>query len=307
MYQREISEIKEEFAKDYLRSRVVSSTTLYALLKKIIPFEEKFKKNAYEFNIEEALYMYKEFNSKSIYALMNQNTYLKAFCAWASFYKQAQVTTAYDEITIESLKPCVAKSRNKLLSRDDLTDIENQLYNDIDRAILECLWEVISGPSMLDLVSIEESKIDKSTKELYFQDGRVIKLTDRLYNLLIKALHEDEYLCYGETVRVKKLFGHGQLYKEMDNAHAPDSNDKYFRWVYRKVRNFRDHVGIPELTMKNISTSGLAHYLNENLIQTGLDLKSFLLTKEGEELAKKYGYNSEFYVDNVHHKFKDFV
>jgi hypothetical protein len=195
----------------------------------------------------------------------------------------------------------------KFLSREEITDIEDQLYNWTDKAIIECLWEGISGPSMLDLVNLNAYMVDKKEKAIYFSDGRRIELTDRLYNFLLKAFEETEYMCYGETLRVKKLIGIGNLYKERDNAHATDSNDKAFRWVYRKIQNFRDHVGIPGLTMKNIHISGIYHYLVQGMQETGLDLRSFLRSEDGKELAIKYGFQSESYVDNLTHRFKDFV
>jgi hypothetical protein len=97
------------------------------------------------------------------------------------------------------------------------------------------------------------------------------------------------------------------LYKELENAHARDSNDKYFRWVYRKVRNCRDHVGMPGLTMKNIQTSGMYYYLCRGIQETGLDLRSFLKSEDGECLMDKYGFQSKYRVDNVYHHFQDYI
>ena len=217
------------------------------------------------------------------------------------------MTESYDNITIERLKPCVPKDSNKFLSREEIIEIEDQLYNWTDKAILECLWEGISGPSMNDLVRINKDMVDSEEKILYFSDGRLVELTDRLHELLTKAFDETEYMCYGATLRVKKLIGAGRLYKERDNAHAADTDDRNFRWVYRKVQNFRDHVGIPGLTMKNIHISGMYHYLCQGMQETGLDLKNFLRSEGGKNLAKKYGFHSESYVDNLTHRFKDFV
>lgn len=304
MYQ---SDSKESFIKDYLRSRVVARTSLYSLFRKTEPFEAKSNKDCSQFAQDEVLTMYKEFKAKSVYSLLNYNTILKAYCAWKRYYRKEATTESYDNITIELIKPCVPKDANKFLSREEITDIEDQLYNWTDKAILECLWEGVSGPSMIDLVSINKSMLDSKEKTLYFYDGRRVQLTDRLYELLIKAFDETEYMCYGESLRVKKLIGIGSLYKERDNAHAANSNDKAFRWVYRKVQNFRDHVGIPGLTMKNIHISGMYHYLCKGMQETGLDLKSFLRSDDGRELAIKYGFDSEFYVDNLAHRFKDFV
>ena len=304
MYQ---SEMKEGFIKDYMRSRVVARTSLYSLLRKTEPFEEKYGKDCSQFNQDEVITMYTEFKAKSVYVLLNYNTILKAYCAWRRYYHKEKVTESYENITIELLKPCVPEESNKFLSREEIIEIEDQLYNWTDKAILECLWEGISGPSMIDLVNINKSMVDFKENEMYFSDGRIVNLTDRLCEFLSKAFDETEYMCYGETLRVKKLAGIGNLYKERDNAYATDSNDKYFRWVYRKVQNFRDHVGIPGLTMKNIHISGMYHYLCQATQETGLDLKSFLRSEDGKRLADKYGFHSDSYVDNLTHRFKDFV
>ena len=304
MYQ---SEMKEGFIKDYMRSRIVARTSLYSLFRKTEPFEEENKKDCSQFSQEEVLTMYTAFKAKSVYVLLNYNVFLKAYCAWKQYYKKETTTKSYDNITIDLLKPCIPPDSMKFLSREDITDIEIQLYNDTDRAIVECLWEGISGPSMNDLISINRNVINHDEKTIYFPDGKIVQLTDKLYDLLLKAFDETEYMCYGETLRVKKLIGAGSLYKERDNAHATDSADRRFRWVYRKLQNFRDHVGIPGLTMKNIHISGMYHYLCQGMQETGLELRDFLKSEDGQNLAKKYGFHSEFYVDNLTHRFKEFV
>lgn len=304
MYQ---NEMKEGFIQDYMRSRVVAKTSLYSLFRKTEPFEDKYNKDCSQFTEEEILSMYTDFKSKSVYVLLNYNSILKAYCAWKKYYHQEVIAHAYEQIDIDKLKPCLPKNRIKFLSREEVTEIEDQLYNFTDRAIVECLFEGISGPSMTDLVSLSANMLDHKTKELYLPDKRIIQLTDKLYDLLVKAFDEQEYLCYGETLRVKKLFGAGRLYKEMDNAYASDSKDKAFRWVYRRFKNFRDHVGIAELTMKNMHVSGFYHYLCVGLAETGLDLKRFLQTDRGAQLADKYGYTSIYRVDNLTHMFKQFV
>ena len=304
MYQ---SEMKEGFINDYMRSRVIARTSLYSLLRKTEPFEEKYNKDCSKFNKMEVLDMYRDFHAKSVYVLLNYNVILKAYCAWRRYYHKENTTDAYDKITIELLKPCISPDSMRFLSREELTDIEENLYNATDRAIVECLWEGLSGPSMNDLVSINTQMIDSAGKVIYFPDGRQVVLTDRLHDLLFKAFAEDEYLCYGESMRIKKLIGSGSLYKERDNAYAVDSNDKAFRWVYRKIQNFRNHVNIPGMTMKNIHLSGMYHYLCQGMQDTGLDLRNFLKSEDGKALAQKYGFHSDSYIDNLTHRFRDFV
>ena len=204
MYQ---SEMKEGFIKDYMRSRVIARTSLYSLFRKTEPYERKYNKDCSYFEQDEILTMYREFKAKSIYTLMNYNVILKAYCAWRKYYHHEATTESYEHINIELLKPCIPADSNKFLSREEVTEIEDQLLNYTDKAIIECLWEGISGPSMHDLVSINSSIINHEEKTIRFADGRIVQLTDRLYSLLLKAFNEDEYICYGESLRIKKLFG----------------------------------------------------------------------------------------------------
>lgn len=300
------SENKESFIKDYMRSRVVARTSLYSLFRKTEPFEENNNKDCSLFSNNEILKMYTDFKAKSVYVLLNYNVILKAYCAWRGYYLKETVTESYNNMTIDILKPCIPPDSMKFLDREQITEIEEQLYNWTDKCIIECLWEGISGPSMSDIISLNKSMINQKEKTIRFLDGRIISLTDRLHDLLLKAFDEQEYMCYGETLRVKKLTGTG-LYKERDNAYAVDSQDKAFRWIYRKVQNFRNHVGIPGLTMKNIHNSGFYYYLIQGMQETGLDLKNFLRSEDGRDLAIKYGFHSDFYADNLTHRFKDFV
>lgn len=304
MYQ---NEMKESFIQDYIRSRVVATTSLYSLFRKTEPYEEKFNKDCSQFTKEEILDMYSDFKAKSVHVLLNYNVILKAYCAYKKYYHNMETEIAYNEITTDMLKPCVSKDKNKILSREEVTEIEDQLYNWTDRAIVEALFEGLSGNSMRDLIGLNANMINHEDKELIFPDGRIFNLTDRLYNFLLKAFEETEYLCYGDTLRVKKLIGVGRLYKERDNAHAMDTDDKFFRWVYRKVQNFRNHVGIPGLTMKNIESSGLLYYLKEGMKETQLGLKEFLLTEMGNKVMNKYGFTSEFRVDNIYYRYSELV
>lgn len=301
-------ERKEEFIKDILRSRVIQKTTLYAIFKKTAPFEEKFNKDCCQFNKEEAMEMFYGFKCKSIYTLLNNNTIMKTYSAFAEYYHNIKTEKIYESFTIEDLKPCVAESKNKLITREDLEDIKMQLLNAVDRCIVEALWEGISGPAMSDITGLNEDQLDKEKKQLHFEDGRILNVTDVLYEDLIKCFAQVEYICYGETLRVKKMVGYGRLYKERDNALGEiDSADKRFRWIYRKVQKYREHVGMPWLTMKIIQNSGFAHYLKLGMDKSGLAIKDFLRTEDGNELMLRYGYESKFAIDNVVHKYKDYV
>lgn len=302
-----LKEKKELFIKDYMRARVVAKTSLYSLFKKVEPYEKKFVKDCSHFTEEEVLEMYKEFKARSYHVLLNYNVILKAYCAWCRYNHRFENEIAYESITADMMRPLIPEDAKRVLSREEVIEIEDQLYNWTDKAIIESLFEGLSGNSMRDLTGVELHMINRETKELYLPDGRVFDLTDRLCDLLIQACEETEYMCYGETMRVKTMLGTNKLYKERDNAYTTDSDDKFFRWCYRKVMNIRKFVGIDGLTMKNLQTAGMVHYLRQGMENANLGLKEFLLTEAGAKLMSKYNYHSEFRVDNVIARYKEFV
>ena len=301
------NDIKEDFIKDYMRSRVVAKTSLYSLFRKVEPYEEVLKKDCSKFTEEEILRMYKEFGARSHYVLLNYNVILKAYCAWKKYYHKEESDIAYDNITTEMARALVPDDAKKVLTREEITEIEDQLYNWTDKVILEALFEGLSGNSMRDLTGVELNMINIEDKQLMLPDGRIFDLTDRLCDLLVKACQEEEYVCYGNTLKVKKLIGKNKIYKERDNAHAADTDDKFFRWVYRRIMNVRKFVGIDSLTMKNLQTAGMVHYLKAGMKESGLGLKEFLLTDSGEKLMDKYGYASMYRIDNIIGRYKQFV
>lgn len=300
MYQKEQ---KESFINDYMRSRVIQKTTLTGLFRKIEQYERKAGIDVCMFSKYQVIQMFTQLKSRSVYTLLNNNVILKAYTAWQKHYNGLDIENIYESITIDDLRPCVDMKASKILSREEITEIEEQLLNVTDAAIIEALFQGIAGPSMRDLTSLNVDMLDKENQCLVFPDGRVFDISENLCKLLEEAFDEDRYLCYGETLRVKKLQGKGKLFKERDNAYAVDSDDRRFRAVYRKVMVIRDYVGIKELTMKGIAAAGFLHYMRIQLRESNLALKEFLRTEAGEKLMNRYGYESEFRIDNIIHRY----
>lgn len=300
MYQKEQ---KEKFIQDYMRSRIIQKTTLTGFFRKIEPYERKLGIDVCQFSKEQAITMYIQLKSRSVYTLLNNNVILKAYTAWQKYYNGLQTNNVYESITIEDLRPCVDAKASKILSRNEITEIEEQLLNTTDAAIIECIFQGIAGPSMRDITSLDKDMLDKENKCLIFPDGRVFDISEHLCDLLEKAFDEEIYLCYGDTFRTKKLIGKGKLFKDRDNTHAADSDDRRFRAVYRKILVIKNYVGIKELTMKGIAVAGFLHYLRISLNKSGLALKDFLRTEAGEKLMDRYGYESEYRIDNIVHRY----
>ena len=289
---------KETFIKEYLRSKVIAETSLYAIFKKTEDFEEKLNKDVSKFTRDEILDMLAKFKAKSINSLLNYTIVLKHY---SRFVFGAVGTNAYESIGKADVADMVDKNANILLTREELDDVEVQLLNWVDKAIIELLWNGVAGKNMEDIYSVSEDCVQGNILRV---NEKEFPMTDRLRELLPKAFAETELMSYGNTMRVIEVNCKGKIYKERPNARGIDTPDIRFRWVYRKIQIFRDYLDMPGLTMKNIAASGLWHYLQLCMEKTKLDLRTFLRTKEGKELAMRYGFSESYYIDNICQKYE---
>ena len=291
-------EQKEKFIEEYLRSKVIAKTSLYAILKKTEPFEEKYNKDVSIFNRDDILDMFAEFKAKSINSLLNYCVVLKHYSRWVT-----GESNAFESIEKADLVGFVNKDANILLTREELDDIEAELLNWADKAIVELLWEGVAGKSMEDLYSVSQECVQGN---ILCVNGKEYPMTERLKELLPKAFAEEETMSYGETAKIIEVYGKGRIYKERANMRGVDTPDSRFRYFYRRIQMFRDYLDIPGLTMKNIQSSGLWHYLQLGMEEKKLGLREFLKTKQGEELAKRYGFG-DYWVDNVAQKYEQYI
>lgn len=301
------NDIKKEFIKEYCRSRIVSETSLNGVLNKVQTIERDVSKEITEFSQEEILGMYRKFNLTSVNTLQNYNNYLKAYCDFV-IYKTNSGTNHFAGIGKEALKTCIDEEmrKNKYITYEHLKDIEEDLLNYTDAAILECLWNGIAGKELTDLTHLERSQLDEDKMEINLKSGKTIKIYTRLYKLLDGAFKETDLVCYGETTRVKKVNGYGKLYKVRDNAYK-DSDSVRFRWIYRKIMIVREYVGLPNMSMKTLQGSGMLHYIKQGMERTGLGLREFLNTKSGEKIMEQYGFVNENRVNVVYDKFIEYM
>ena len=300
-------EAKEKFIKDYMRSRVVSATSLSAIFNKTAPFEEELNKDCSQFTQKEILNMYTAFKARSVNVLENYNVYLKNYTAYVLYHNKTKHDNEYFNLTKEMISTCIDPNIRKqiYLTREQMDDIENELLNYTDRSIVVALWHGISGKSMQDLISLNRDKFNDDKTSLIFPDGRIVQISHKLSEYLDKAFSETEYLCYGNTLKIERLNGYDCLYKERFNAHAAPSEDQQFRWIYRKIQNYRKHLDIPMLTMKTIQASGLLYALQTEMKTNNMSMKEVLASEKGKVLALQYGYKVDHYIDVILDKYHD--
>jgi hypothetical protein len=300
----------EKFLKEYGRSRVIIETTTRATLNRAAGFEHKFKKPFYHFTTEEALEMYRSIHAVSVVSLQNSNLVLKHASRWFAFQCGIEAHGVYETITKEQLNSVidVDKQRSMILSREDIDNIHGNLLNAIDRAIVEMLFQGVGGESLKELTFMDMSNVDRLNSRIYFRTGKFIPVTDEICDMLMEAFGEGELMSFGSTSRVSKVSGNG-LYKIRFNVLSENANpndkadvERRYRWTQRRLILMSQDLGI-KLTAGGISASGLLHYIQLGIKETGLGFREFVKTNECRELAQRYDIRSEFYSQVLVEKF----
>lgn len=301
---------KEEFISYYLRSRVIKENTPRTLFEFTEQFEEVCNKDVSVFSKEEILDMLSAKRYRSVYSVHNAVVLLKHYTEYVKYSGQEIVLcNHYKEINKEEMQSCLNQDvvDNLILSRQEISDIQNDMLNDTDRAILECLFTGIAGNHLTDLTSLNVKSLNKKGKMLRLSSGVVIPISQRLCELLDAAFEETEMISYGETKRVSKMSGVGSLYKEKTNAYKVANDERKFRWVLRRVVIWREYFDIPFLTMKSISLSGLVHAIQYGMEETQLPLRDYLKSDYGKQLAVVWGFKAFDYVNVMYEKVRWFI
>lgn len=300
----------EEFIKDYQRSRVIAIASVRATLNRALEFEKKFQKAFYEFSEDEILEMYKSINAISIRSIQNINLVLKHAARWMLHNQKQDIKNIYDNITKELIQGCVNinKKEGLILSQEQLTDIQNDLLNYVDKAILLLLFEGVGGHKLKELMFMDWNQVSRTDLKIYFRTGKVIDITPTDYELLRNAFHEDELMSFGTTSRVSKVKSLG-LYKARFNALSDNDNiadegdvERRYRFAQRRLMLISKDLEVT-LTSSGVQESGFLHYIKEGMQSSGLDFLEFIKTEECKALARRYDLYTDLYVQIVKEKF----
>lgn len=300
----------EKFLQEYGRSRVIIETTTRATLNRAVGFEYKFNKPFYQFTTDEALEMYSSAHAISVVSLQNSNLVLKHAARWFANQYNKEVSDAYETMTKEQLGTVidVEKQRSMILSREDVNNIQSNLLNAIDRAIVEMLFQGVGGESLKELTFMDASNVDLTNHDLYFKTGKRIPVTDEICDMLMEAFAEDELASFGSTSRVSRVTGNG-LYKVRCNALSENADynskadiERKYRWVQRRLILMSQDLGI-KLTAGGLQASGLLYHIQLGIKETGLSFREFVKSDACRELAQMYNIMSEFYSQVLVEKF----
>lgn len=304
----------EDFINEYRRSRIIAETTVRAVLKRALEYEDVYKKHFYDFTESEILSMFTDAHVISDMSLQNWNNILKHASRWITFRNVGESNNnAYEIITKDKVKQCIDidKKDKLILSREDLTIIQEDLFNWTDMAILELLFRGVGGKWLKELCYLDKGQVSQKEMMIYFKNGKVIPIDNRCYRMLQAAFNEEELMSYSEESKISVVKSVG-IYKIRSNTLYTNDNikneadvERRYRWIQRRLMIIRKYTGV-QMTPNTIQNSGLLHYLQEGVCRTGMPFRDFAYSEEGRKLAMKYDMLSEYAPATLIEKFKKY-
>lgn len=304
----------EDFIAEYRRSRVVAETTVRAVLKRAVEYENVYKKHFFNFSEKEILSMFKEAHVISDMSLQNWNNILKHASKWITFKMTGETgSNSYELITKDKVKECldIDKKNKMIITRGDLTIIQDDLHNWTDVAILELLFRGVGGKWLKELCYLDKSQVSQGDMTIYFKNGKTVPIDNRCYKILQAAFNEEEMMSYAEEPKISVVKSVGiykmrtnTLYTNEDAKNEVDVERRY-RWLQRRMAMIRDYIGV-YMTSNAIQNSGLLHYLQEGVHRSGMTFREYAYSKEGRKLAERYDILSEYAPVTIIEKFKKY-
>ena len=303
----------EGFVSEYMRSKVVTETSIRAMIKRVVEWENIFNKNMYEFNKDEALKMFSSVHAISVISLQNINLVMKHFARWLIDNKNLSITSTFEDIGKYDLEQCIDqnKKQNLIITRDELDEIMDQLLNATDKAILLLLFKGAGGERLQEIMFATIDQLSKTDMKMYFKNGKTIELEQDEYDIIHEGFIEDELASFGTSMRVSKVVPLG-LYKMRCNALSYNDNinnegdrERRYRYAQRRLMLISDAIGM-NITSNSVQESGLLHRLQLGVEESGLEFREYIKTPMAKKWARQYGLMSDLYQQILVEKFNKY-
>lgn len=254
-----------------------TATTYKSLLSRASIFENEKDKDLCDFNYQEAVELLIGLRKKTWQSLSVAHSVISRYVDWCIDIKQS-----YSKTGINSFKLITPEEKQKYVhqvalkksyfTREEIfSEVIDQLYNYVDKAIVALLFETVRGR-----VEFEELRnLRRDDEEIFAElnqirvtrtvDGkkqsRILEVSKETMDILLKAAVEDEYYKKnGEAdnqLSVLPLKDNDYLIRTIDYDTFNSDERATVNSIVTRIRKIRQYTGIKFLTANLIFYSGL--------------------------------------------------
>jgi hypothetical protein len=165
---------------------------------------------------------------------------------------------------------------NQFITKQQLGEIRRILINPMDAAIIQALWEGISGEGLHEIRSIDINVNLKGNKlKVFDKDGssRDVIISNELAKLLHEADNEHEYILengQGKRGQKRVLEDSNFVFKTMKNKNSCENEMLDYKLLVNKMTALKRYTGYHFITPKSIVSSGAMYKVEKWAKDAGL-------------------------------------
>ena len=278
-------DLKRDFINQY--QGTVAKNTFASLFGRSALMESDLKKDCSQFSLEQIYDLARSYRSADVSSIRIKMSLLRtytAFCINNGFSKTK--INHYTEIPSDAYESFIdRKMASKMrLSKDEVYDILDAFENARDKFIILAPYEGIYGADMCELLELREKDVLPGNK-LRLCTGRIVKISDALYDIIMDCISEDTAIYGGKEKKLEKT---DRVYKNLVMLIAsPPTKESIIRRYYI----MREQIGRETLGVKMLFNSGFLNALDEVVLEKGSFDNS---QEEVKAVQERYGNSWSF-------------
>lgn len=233
----------------------------YHLFQKSKSAEKYFEKDLYSFNLDQIDMVMRNINPATLNSVANNKSRINNYIRWAiKNGRRANNMNPLQGTGQEWASKFIDKVSKRHLSSTELYDLTESLHNAQDKALIQCIFEGISGHELSELTSLNVDNIDWEKNEVTVYDikskePRTVKLSDRCMNFIDLAYQQQYYLSEDSELEKELMEYQGNVFKNKKwrstmNSFVSKGN------LTKRISDIKDKYGLDQFSTVTISESG---------------------------------------------------
>ena len=287
------AEVKMKFLESEMITEEYMRVGYYYFLK-ASRTEKQLNKDMYDMTLEEMEALLYDLESPSTPGIMNNIQTYDKYCKWAidnGLTNSLSNFTVFDgKATREWSRKFLADYKYPVYRREDILEIISGFQNEVDKAMILCLYEGISGEGYSELLNLKVTDLFEKDGKYYVKvfeerkeimEERIVEISSLLYRTIQLADREDEYITGEKT---SQYMGSDRVFKKSVRGRGRGDNELTFAFVSRKFTNiYKDHFGDKRVSPPVLQASGKGQMAEDLARENEGKLTTDMLKKIGEQ------------------------
>jgi integrase len=287
----------------FLKNQTTAMKKRYSLLfKKSALMEKKYNIDLYDFSLEQVRRLLLVIASTQVSTLHSYGNLIEIYITWAieQDLRKDNINPVVATASKAWYKTLLYKGTKTLFSDAEVMELIKKTKNYQDKAAILALYEGLYGNGYTEILNLKISDLDKTSMTVVLleetKEGnkqRVASISPMLYNLLIEANLEDEYLknngsvAPGTKTPVSRLLRTDFIIRTVENSKTNATSRSESTLISRRLGKLADIFGTPGMTPTNLRNSGMLKMAYDLYKDKGtLDKEDYYLIGERYNFSK---------------------